>query len=427
MRICVISFHICPYSRLGGEDSGGMNVYLKEWSSVLLSSPDVEIDIFTRIQNSEMEGIRTISPRFRIIHLKGGIKKPVEKRKSYDFLPEFIKNLESFIHQEKKYYDIVYSHYWLSGLAGEWIKYKFNIPLVHTYHTLAFLKKQVIKENEHASRVRAEYHLAKVSDVIISSSLEEKSSLIGEYEIPSSKVKVVHPGVNAEFFYPFVNENVCREIGSHTGEIYLLFVGRIQPVKGLITLIEAFSFLKHKNQALYDRLKLVIIGGGSRKHDLPNNQEFIRIQKVINNRKLVDKILFLGSRKQDELKMYYTATDALVMPSLYESFGLVVVEALSCGTPVLASQIGMMRTTIQEGKNGFSFRPNDTTSLAACLETFHLRKDRLWSNDKIRRDIVKKFSWKKTAEETIQVFYSLQRTRTYPTTIFQSDESPQLA
>jgi len=425
MKICAISFHCCPFSLLGGDGTGGMNIYLRELCSALTSYPEVKMDIFTRIQNPEIREVKYLSPQARVVHLRGGPERPMDRTKLYDFLPEFSRNLESFICQERENYDLVYSHYWLSGLVGEEIKQKFNLPLVHIYHTLAFLKERSLKEEsrEHKGRIEAERHLAYVSDAIISSSEEEMQSLVGEYRIPSSRGRIIYPGVNKKLFYPLEDRKVIREMRCGKKDRILLYVGRIDPAKGLMTVIEALELLRNRDLRLYGQLKLIVVGGGRKKEDFPGNKEFFRIKESIREKKLARKVTFLGSKKQSELKKYYSAAEVLVMPSLYESFGLVPVEAMACGTPALVSRIGEMRNIVQEGKNGFSFRPNNPSSLASCLQHFFSNKESLWDAEKIRQNAVKNFSWGKTAEETYSLFRRLRRKKASLTTIFQPDES----
>jgi len=427
MKICAISYHCCPFSLLGGDGTGGMNVYLRELCSALTIFSEVKIDIFTRIQNPNIREIKYFSPQARVIHLIGGPERTMDRTKLYDSLPEFSRNLKSFICQERESYDVVYSHYWLSGLVGEEIKQKFNLPLVHIYHTLAFLKERALREDsrEHENRIEAERHLAYVSDAIISSSEEEMQSLAGEYGIPSSKGRIIYPGVNKKLFYPIESRVVLQEMRCEEKDKILLYVGRIDPAKGLITIIEALELIKKRDIHLYSQLKLIVVGGGRKKEDFPENKEFIRIKEYIKEKKLAGKVIFLGSKKQSELKKYYSAVEALVMPSLYESFGLVPVEAMACGTPALVSRIGEMRNIIQEGKNGFSFRPDNAASLASCLVRFFSNKESLWDRDKIRQYAVKNFSWEKTAEETYSLFRKLRKEKAALTTIFQPGESPQ--
>ena len=425
MKICAISFHCCPFSLLGGDGTGGMNVYLRELCSALTSFPEVKIDIFTRVQNPKIREIKYLSSQARVIHLRGGPERPMDRTKLYESLPEFSRNLESFLNQEQESYDLVYSHYWLSGLAGEAVKQKFSLPLVHIYHTLAFLKERALGEEsrEHERRIEAERHLAYVSDAIISSSEDEMRSLVDEYGIPPSKGKVVYPGVNKELFFSLDDKAVLQEMQAKGNDRIILYVGRIDPAKGLMTVIKAFELLKKKNSPLHDQLKLIVIGGGRKREDLPGNKEYIRIIESIRERKLPGKVIFLGSKKQSELKKYYSAAESLIMPSLYESFGLAPVEAMACGTPVLASRIGEMKRIVNEGKNGFTFPPDDPSSLARSLELFFLQKDRLWSREKIRQNVVKNSSWEKTAEETYSLFRKLRGEKALITTISPPDES----
>jgi D-inositol-3-phosphate glycosyltransferase len=427
MKICAISFHCCPFSLLGGDGSGGMNVYLRELCSALPRFPEVKMDIFTRIQNPRLREVKYFSPQARVVHLQGGPEHPLDRTRLFDFLPEFSRNLESFICEERENYDLVYSHYWLSGLVGEEIKQKFGLPLVHIYHTLAFMKERALgrESREHKSRKEAERHLAHVSEAIISSSGEEIQSLVDEYGIPSSKGKVIYPGVNKKLFYPLKDREILREMRWADKDRIILYVGRLDPAKGLMTVIEALELLKKRDLPFYSQLKLIIVGGGRKKEDLPENKEFIRIKESIREKDLVGKVIFLGSKKQGELKKYYSAAETVVVPSLYESFGLVPVEAMACGTPALVSRIGEMRNIIQEGKNGFSFCPNNPYSLAHWLEHFFLNKASLWNKERIRHYAVKNFSWEKTAEETYSLFRRLRREETALTTIFQPGESPQ--
>ena len=402
MNICAISFHCCPFSLLGGDGTGGMNVYLRELCSVIENLPDTRIDVFTRIQNPRIRRIKNFSSHARVIHLKGGPECPVDRTKLHDFLPEFTSNLESFIVQNKKQYNLIYSHYWFSGLVGERMKNTLHLPLIHIYHTLAFMKKRVLESTnrEHPLRLESEQHLAQVSDAIISSSQHEMQCLLDEYSLQRSKIKVIYPGVRKTLFFPVDGARVPQDLKRRKGERILLYVGRIDPVKGLMSVVEALSLLKLNEASLYDQLKFVIIGGGRKDKDIPKNKEYIRLEEAIRKHGLTGKIFFLGSKKQSLLRRYYSASDAIVVPSLYESFGLVAVEALACGTPVIASGVGELGSLVQEGKNGFAFHPNDPASLASCLEKFFSHQKSTWDKQRIRRDVLENFSWEKTASDT---------------------------
>ncbi|MFC2160755.1 glycosyltransferase [Acidobacteriota bacterium] len=427
MKICVLSFHCCPLSPIGGEGVGGMNVYLKELCSALANDPNTEIDIFTRAQNPGMSRIKRMMPNVRVIHLPAGPECFIDRKSLYDYLPEFVENLKGFMSKAKKNYDVIYTHYWLSGLAGEYLKHYFGLPLVHTYHTLAFLKNRVSNEHEQRNRLLAERHLSFAADLIISSSSEEKINLIREYGISAQKIRVIYPGVNQNLFYPSKTGTVYRKSGFSEDHQILLYVGRVEPIKGLLTVIKALALINHSDHPLSEKLKLIIIGGGKEGTELSQNIEVSRVMSAVKAFGLSNKIVFLGSIEQTELKNYYSTADALMVPSLYESFGLVVVEALACGTPVLVSNVGKMRTIVKEGKNGYSFAPGSPESLKNKLVEFSLKKDHFWEKEKIRRDIIERFSWDKTERETRQVFASLKTEKILTTTIFRRDESPQPA
>lgn len=422
--MCMISFHSCPFSLLGGNGTGGMSVYLRELSFALTQFPDVHIDIFTRTQKPQLAGIKTITPKIRVIHLKGGPCSHVDRRQLFELYPQFTLNLECFIQRHKLKYDVISSHYWLSGLVGEYLKNRFNWPLVHTYHTLAFLKQGVSRENESTQRQRAEFHQAGAADAIVSSSRKEKQSLIQNTQIPERKVRVIYPGVNSDLFYPSSSKKIFHKMCFSEKDLILLYVGRIEPLKGLMNVVKAMAYLKENRTSLYHRLNLVVIGGGKGK-DLSRNTEFLRIKKFLHQKGLTDKVFFLGSKAQVQLKDYYSDADAVVVPSFYESFGFVVVESLACGTPVLASQIGEIPSVIKEGRSGYCFPPGDPVSLSRCIQNYFLWKQDMWDGERIRKDVVNKFSWSLTAHRIYEFCKELMEKNPSLTTLFQPGENPQ--
>jgi D-inositol-3-phosphate glycosyltransferase len=384
-----------------------MSVYLRELTTRLVDFPGVSVDILTRAQDPVCVEAKDISPQIRVVQLKGGPEHPIDRKNLYDFIPEFSENLEDYVHRNKEDYDIVHSHYWLSGLAGLYMKKRLGLPHVHTYHTLGFMKKRVLGYREHRSRAFSERQIAQFSDAIISPSAEEKDGLIGEYGISPSKVKVVYPGVNPRIFYPIENRSILEKKGFRRDDFVLLYVGRIEKVKGLMNVIQALHVLNKKDLSLFKKTRLVVIGGGKKEEELAENGEVTRIKRAMKQLGLDDKVVFLGSIEQAQLRKYYSAVDTLVVPSLYESFGLVTVEALACGTPVIVSQIDKMKSIVKQGKNGFSFCPDDPDSLYQSLEKVYSHRKKLWSSTSIREDVVQRFSWDNTAEGTYLVFERL--------------------
>lgn len=424
MKICTISFHSCPYSSLGGDGSGGMSVYLKELTAGLVSFPGVRVDIHTRAQNTICVEEKDISPQIRVVQLKGGPERPIDRKNLFEFIPEFSENLIDYIHRKRENYDIVHTHYWLSGLAGGYVKQKLGLPLVHTYHTLGFLKTKALGRKEHKSRINSEQHIAQIADVIISPSSEERNNLIEAYGISPSKVKVVYPGVNPRIFYPGTNAMVQKQMKYNADDTILLYVGRIEPVKGLSVVIEALRLLKENNPQKSDKVKLLVVGGGKKDEEFSSNKEVSRIKRAIGLHGLQENIFFLGSVDHYQLRKYYSAAHALIVPSLYESFGLVTVEALACGTPVLVSQVGKMKSIVKERKNGYSFPPNDPVALWRSIENFCDQGNRLWSRSSIREDIIHRFSWDEAAGQTHEIYKELVQKCLRSRTIFQPDGIP---
>jgi len=411
---------------LGGDGTGGMSVYLRELSAAMTGLAGVDIDIFTRIQTPDLKGVKVISDNVRLIHLKGGPESIINRRHLYKYLPEFTDSLFHHVQEEASRYDIIYSHYWLSGIVGAWLKHRIHVPQVHMYHTIGFLKNKLLEgEKEHIKRQAAEEELCSLSDAVVSSSWKEKQGLMKYYGTPPSKVKVIYPGINRRLFHPVSTPGVHDELGPGGIEKILLYVGRIEPVKGLMTVIHALSMLKHKNPGLYSQLKLMVIGGGQIQ-DLRQNREYHRIKQSARDENIDEKVVFLGSKKQSELKHYYSTADVLLVPSLYESFGLVVIEALASGTPVLVSRIGDMPMIVRDGQNGLTFHPNDPASLASSLEEFFSRQKNLWDEQRISQQATRKFSWEITARETYRLFGELIKKRALSTTIFPLGESPPL-
>jgi D-inositol-3-phosphate glycosyltransferase len=288
------------------------------------------------------------------------------------------------------------------------------------------MKKRVLESTnrEHSLRLKSEQHLAHVSDAIISSSQHEMQCLLDEYSLQRSKINVIYPGVSKKLFFPTEGLRVPQDLKRRKREKILLYVGRIDPVKGLMSGIDALSLLKRNSVSLYDQLKFVIIGGGRKDKDLPKNKEYLRLKEAIRKQCLTGNIFFLGSKKQSQLRRYYSASDAVVVPSLYESFGLVAVEALACGTPVIASSVGELGTLVKEGKNGFTFHPDNPASLASCLEQFFSHEKSTWDKQRIRRDVLDNFSWEKTASDTYSFLRKIADEKVPLTTISRPGEIP---
>ncbi|MCJ7682117.1 MAG: glycosyltransferase, partial [Candidatus Aminicenantes bacterium] len=360
-----------------------------------------------RIHDPAKTGIHVLSPSLRVIYLEGGPPELTDPNILFEHVPAFIQRMEDFLEEGKLSYDLVYAHYWLSGLVGAWIAKNRDLPLVLTFHTLIYFKPPRPGDPVADRRRMAEDHLIEVAAGIISSSEEERSFLVGNFELPKHKVRCIHPGVNADLFSPGTDEEVSKRIKIDRNTFSLLYVGRIIPEKGLVLLLEVIAGLRETHPDVFERLRLGIIGGGEnidKNRREPGGHLSLsvedRLRAFVKEKDLGDNVIFEGPVKHEELRFYYSAADACVIPSFSESFGLVMAEALACGTPVLASGVGEMRHFIRQGKNGYLFSPEDPDSLRDGLLNL-MQKGISWKPDRIRENITSRLSWNNTAAEIL--------------------------
>ena len=341
LHIAIISFHGCPVARLGEKDVGGMNVYVLNVAKQL-GCLGHSVDVFTRTHDKTDPVIVDLNNNSRVVHIKAG---PVDAKK-YDlpkYVNDFVNNVYEFNQGAQKKYDIVHSHYWLSGLAAAVIRDSWNIPLISTFHTLAKTKLRARPgEQESEERIFHERLVMDISDGILVLSEGEASDIENLYEFKSEKIDVISGGVDTEMFRPMSKKEAKVNLGINDRDT-LLYVGRIEPIKGLDLLLDTVDLLAKSRD-----IQLYVVGGS-----LEKDPELDRLRKKTADLGLGNRIVFKGSVDQDTLKHYYSASDVFVFPSFYESFGLVVLEAMSCGLPVVASRVGGVVSFVRNGENGY--------------------------------------------------------------------------
>jgi D-inositol-3-phosphate glycosyltransferase len=368
VRIAVVSVHTCPLAALGGKETGGMNVYVREVSREL-GRMGIEVDVFTRSQNPTIPRAVSLGPGARVIHLPAGPEAPIPREAVYDHLDGFVDALDAWRAAGGVEYDVVHGHYWLSGLAGLRLRARWGVPLVQMFHTLGQLKNSVARtadEIEPELRIRSEGRIIFAADRIIAANDVERDHLAWYYGADRARVAVVPCGVDTELFTPAEPAAARAELGLPPGGV-LLYVGRLTPIKGLETLLTALSLLPSPPT-------LLIIGGDQ---DEPLNSHVARLRGRVAALALDESVKFLGAQPQQRLRLYYRAADATVMPSYYESFGMVALEAMACGSPVIASNVGGLTTTVRDGVTGFLVPDGDPQALAeriaAVLDDADLR------------------------------------------------------
>ena len=368
-RAAFISFHACPLAAPGQGKSGGMNVYVRELSKALGES-GIAVDIFTREHEGTGNGIEWISPNVRVIHFPAG---PHEAGvgELFDHLPQFLDQVMSFCEDEGAEYDVVHSHYWLSAWLGQRMAQGLGIPHVVTFHTLALIKMQSrAGEVEPEEREMVEREAMLNADCIVAFSGHERDAMAGLYGADAGKVRLAPCGVDLDKFRPMDQGEVRKKLGLN-GEKVLLYVGRVEPLKGLDLLVETAAQIEVGEE----NVRMMVVGGGG-----PGEPETDRVRRLAEERQVHGLIDFVGRVDHDELPFYYNAADVCVVPSYYESFGLVALESMACGTPVVASRVGGLPTLVHHGHTGYlkSWR---------CPESFANSVEMIISSERLQESL----------------------------------------
>ncbi len=399
MRLAMFSIHSSPIGELGTKNTGGMSVYIRELAREL-GRRGHGVDIYTRLNGTRSNHILDLNENVRLIHLSAGNNGHVQKSTLYYYLADFLRALEKFKSQQDLRYDLIHSHYWLSGRLGSWLQERWNIPHIVMFHTLGVVKNIVgLADQEPDLRLATERQLAQTCQRILAPTLMEKQNLIKFYNAADEKIGVVPCGVNLDLFQPEDKQVARQLLGFDKDTPLALFVGRFDPIKGLDRLFKAVAHLRRRQ-----RLQLVVIGG-----DGPQTDEYQNLQRLAQQSGVQEAVTFLGRIEQDQLPPYYSAADALVIPSYYESFGLVGLESLACGTPVVSTRVGAMSAILQNGKAGILVDSADPEPLANSIATIFARQraDRV-SQVRVRAAVCP-FGWKNVASGIIDEYAAVYR------------------
>ncbi len=357
-RLAFLSFHTCPLARLGTYDAGGLNVYVHRLACALYDR-GWQVDIFTRAH----PGCRQVIQHergVRIIHLP--VAASVPKGKLLPYTGAFARSIVRYTKKEEGAYDLIHSHYYLSAKAGLEVAKRLSVPHVVTFHTLGKLK-QLVGEKVEAARIAVEKRLmSEATGVIASTPLEERELVYG-YGGEKKKIWVAPPGVDEILFRPRPREKAKRRLRLGEKKI-ILFVGRIDTIKGISTLLEAVALLHNRKSVEHGTAKVLLVGGDTASRKFWETDEVKRIQKIIKAKDLGCCVSFLGAKPHSELPWYYSAANVVVLPSLYETFGLVVLEAMACGAAVVASRVGGLPYLVEDRKTGLLFRSQNAADLA---------------------------------------------------------------
>ena len=407
MRIAMLSYHTCPLATLGGKEAGGMNVYVRELVRSL-GRRGVGADVFTRSQDEHVPHVlHDLGYGNRVVHVPSGPEHPLPKDELPNYLSDYVSWIKDFSETKGLDYDVIHSHYWLSGEAAMSLRDEWGSPIVQMFHTLGEMKNQVARSpDEIASpaRLSSERRLLSEADKIIASTEAELAQFRWLYRQETDKVEIIEPGVDTAHFYPIPADEAREFVQVTDDRRIILFVGRIEPLKGLDSLLSAIALLVQGSQ--HD-LHLMVIGGDPDANPEEITAEMNRLQAMTRELQLDDQVTFLGRRDQDVLQYYYSAAEIVVMPSHYESFGLVALEAMACGTPVVASETGGLVFLVKDGETGLHVPSAAPQALADKL--LHLLENEA-ELSRLGRQAAKYasgFEWSKVADRMIDIYEEL--------------------
>jgi D-inositol-3-phosphate glycosyltransferase len=390
----MFSVHSSPMGELGTRDTGGMSVYIRELAREL-SRHGHRVDIFTRSRAVRLVGARQLCDGVRLVHLPAGGAGPLQALALYPHLPDFSREFRDFYRRSGLHYDIIHSHYWLSAHVGSWVQEWWNIPHMITFHTLGAVKNLTGREApEPDVRIRAERHLAATCTRVLTAAAREKNHLVQLYGVSAEKVGVVPCGVNLELFQPLEKAAARRRLGLPQDAAVVLYVGRLAALKGLDRLLTAVALLPERHG-----LHLLIVGG-----DGPHAPEAQSLRRLARDLGVDEQTALAGRVAHEALPAYYSAADVLAVPSHYESFGLVALESLACGTPVVATAVGAMESLVGDGATGRVVTETTPRAFADALASFLGRPRAATLSPSRIRASVEAFRWSAMAAAVVEEY-----------------------
>src|SRR4051794_6183192 len=399
----MISLHTSPLDQPGTGDAGGMNVYVTELSR-RLADRGIEVDIFTRATSSALDPVVPAHDGVTVRHIHAGPFEGLTKGELPGQQCAFAREvLRAEAAQPEGHYDVVHSHYWLSGQVGALARDRWGVPLVHTMHTMAKVKNEALAAGdtpEPLARIIGEEQVVEAADMLIANTDLEAKQLINLYDADPSRVEVVHPGVDLDVFRPQDRATVRARLGLPADAAVLLFAGRIQPLKAPDVLLRAVAELLRRTPSLRSRLVVPVVGGPSGS-GLEHPESLAQLSRELG---LEDVVRFVPPVAQDELARWCAAATLVAVPSYNESFGLVAVEAQATGTPVVAAAVGGLTTVVRDGRSGLLVDGHDPVAWADALR-------RVVEDDALRVRLeagaleqARRFSWERTAARVLEVY-----------------------
>ncbi|MGB2963304.1 MAG: glycosyltransferase [Anaerolineales bacterium] len=407
-EIAFVSIHGDPLARLGGSHHGGQNVYVKELSRYL-GALGLSIDVYSRWENTEQPNEEKYSRGTRVIRIPVGPSESIQKEKIVALLGELASWIPTYQIQNGLHYKLVHSHYYFSGAVGIHLKNTWGIPLVHTFHSLGAVKGEVLGEKDKSPRARFEIErkICHSADRIIATSPQEKTDLVEYYQTDPARISIIPAGVNLDLFQPLPQEESRTEIAFSPDEFLITYVGRLEERKGIETLLKAIYLADDPE------IQAVIVGGPPTDKPFLSWKElsedpFRKYSALIDEYGIEKQVTFTGGKPQEQLSKYYSAGDVTVIPSYYEPFGMTAIEAMACGSSVIASRVGGLKTTVKENIVGALFESRSASQLAEKLK---ILKDQPSMNAELRKNarpyVEESFGWKSVSKAVAGVYQEL--------------------
>jgi D-inositol-3-phosphate glycosyltransferase len=396
-RLAVISMHTSPTASLGQNANGGLNVYVRE-VAIAFSERGIATDVFTRRFPDDPEA-EQLAPLSRVIYLPAG--RGLDKYSLYEQVPSFARQIAAFADRDRLSYDLLFSHYWLSGEVACVLRPELAAGWAHIAHTLGLVKNRTLASGDRPEpelRIRVEGEIAQQADLLIASTPDEAGDLKLLYGAEPERVFVVPPGVDLSMFQPIDRTEARRKIGYRSGRL-LLFVGRLERLKGVDVAIRALALLRDRS---HDDVRLLVLGEDSRRSD--EESEKSRLKAIALSEGVQDRVDFLGSVAHHELPYFYSAADVCVMPSYSESFGLVGLEAQACGTPVVGSDVTGLRSVVRDEVSGYLVAGHNPAAYAEKIGRLLENPELAQQMGRRGRLLAQRFSWGRTADRLLPLF-----------------------
>jgi D-inositol-3-phosphate glycosyltransferase len=356
-RVAMLSVHTSPLAQPGAGDGGGMNVYVRSLASNLARA-GVPCDVLTRAEHAERPPVVEVERGFRVVHLIAGPPAPVPKRALTDLVEPFVGAALRYLDTDGESYDVLHANYWISGAVGHRLKHELDLPLVATFHTLDRVKAEAGVGDDPETRARVEGEIVDCADLMIAATDDEREQLVLLYGAERDRIEVVPPGVDHRVFVPGDRAAARRALGLEPDGRVLLYVGRIQPLKGADLAVRCLAQLGAD-------ASLLVVGGPSG----PDGEaEVVGLRRLVDDLGLGRRVQFVPPQSHERLVAYYQAADVCLVPSRTESFGLVALEAAACGTPVVAADVGGLGSVVDDGHTGFLVEGRAAADYAAPVE-----------------------------------------------------------